>query len=400
MKKYLGIIAIIAIVATAAGWNYSHHQNGLIQSCLCKKNKNAEYFYSLLPSKDRIIIPIDDNSNCYSISMFTYNSAGGSSFLSIENDQTNELIFYNLDSCKLSHKIKIELEGPNAIGHIFGHHVINLDTILVYSPSRLSIYKINNKGNILDTYSLQSNSNILVAHPPVSKVYNPMIKIDSCVYLCQALMHRDDGYNGDDLEKYPLCIEVNLNSKQSKTMPLKYPRLWERKNIYNKYTYSRDFDGNNFIYSFYISNFLYVTSNNKTFEKYSCKSKHIKNDPKDSYNPDIAIMRKEGIENESYGTIIYDKYRKVYYRFFYPQYEIKPSENISVLTKTKKQFSILIIDSNFNIIGESLFPENQYIPEMLFINKNGLYICDNNFNNSLFNEDILSFRKIDLIKTN
>lgn len=370
----------------------------MIQSCHYNKNKNDSHDYSLLPGKDQIIIPIDDNSNCYSISMFIYKTSEGFSFLSVENDQTNELIFYNLDSCKLSHKIKIELDGPNAIGHIFGHHVINLDTILVYSPSKLSIYKINNKGNILDTYSLQSNSNILIAHPPVSKVYNPIVQIDSCIYLCQALMHREDGYNGDDLEKYPLCIEVNLKSKKSKTLPLTYPRLWETKNIYNKYTYSRDFDEKNSIYSFYISNFLFITTDNKTFKKYPCKSKYIKNKPKDSYNPDIAIMRKEGIENASYGSIIYDKYRKVYYRFFYPQCEIKPSDNISVLTKTKKQFSIIIIDSNFKIIGESLFPENQYIPEMFFINENGLYICDNNFNNPSFNENILSFRRMDLVK--
>lgn len=41
MKKYLGIIAIVAIVATAAGWNYSHHQNGLELSDLALANIEA-----------------------------------------------------------------------------------------------------------------------------------------------------------------------------------------------------------------------------------------------------------------------------------------------------------------------------------------------------------------------
>ena len=237
-----------------------------------------------------------------------------------------------------------------------------------------------------------------LAHPPTSKVYAPMILQDSSIYLYQALKFSDKQYNGDDLEKYPLCIKVNMQTKQTKTLPLTYPRLWEAKNENGIFTCSRDYDGTNFVYSFFISNSIHVTNDNKTFKEYPCKSRYINGSPKNHTAPDIKTIRKESIENASYRNIIYDKYRKVYYRFFQPACEVSPNENITDLMKTGKKFSIMILDKDFKVIGETLFPENIYIPVMLFILKDGLYISDNNFQNPEFNENVLSFRRMDLIE--
>ena len=100
----------------------------------------------------------------------------------------------------------------------------------------------------------------------------------------------------------------------------------------------------------------------------------------------------------NFKNIIYDKYRKVYYRFFQPACEVSPNENITDLMKTGKKFSIMILDKDFKVIGETLSPENIYIPVMFFILKDGLYISDNNFQNPEFNENVLSFRRMDLIE--
>lgn len=367
----------------------------VLLSCNNKDNvRNDDY--TLSPSEDCISIPIDDNTSCYSTSIFTHTTSKGVTYLTMENTQTNELAFYNLDSLKLSKKIKIDQTGPNGIGRIMGHYVIDLENILVYSVNRLSICKIDGSGKLLNTYNLQSNSDIFVPHPPVSKIYNPIVKIDSCIYLYQALMNKTEGYDGDELEKYPLCIEINLKNEQAKTLPLTYPRLWESKNVYNKYTASRDYDGENFIYSFFISDFIHVTSDNKIFKKYDCRSKYTKGQLINYYTPDINAMKREDIENASYGSVVYDKYRKVYYRFFYPKCELDKNEDISILSKTKKEFSIIILDSKFNIIGESLFPENRYIPEMFFVTKDGLYLSENNFKSSSFDENTLVFRRLEL----
>ena len=368
----------------------------LFSSCKGNMSKNETKNYSLQPGEKRIVIPIDDNTSCYSMSMFSYITPEGIPYLSYENEQTNELNFYRLDSCKLSHKIKIAMEGPDAVGRFIGHTVIDLDNILIFNQFKIS--KINKSGKILDKYDLITDTQMALAHPPTSKVYAPMILQDSSIYLYQALKFSDKHYNGDDLEKYPLCIKVNMQTKQTKTLPLTYPRLWETKNENGIFTCSRDYDGTNFVYSFFISNSIHVTNDNKTFKEYPCKSRYINGSPKNHTAPDIKTIRKESIENASYGNIIYDKYRKVYYRFFQPSCEVSPNENITDLMKTGKKFSIMILDKDFKVIGETLFPENIYIPVMFFILKDGLYISDNNFQNPEFNENVLSFRRMDLIE--
>lgn len=369
----------------------------LLSSCKGNADKNSNKIYSLQPGNKRIVIPIDDNTNCYSMSMFTYTTPDDITYLTYENKQTNELNFYRLDSCRLSHKIKIGREGPDAIGAIFGHAVIDLDNILVFT--QFNLYRISRDGKIIDKYNLITDQKIILAHPPTSKVYNPMIVKDSCVYFYQALINKNDGYSGDDLIKYPLCIELNMNRNEVKTLSLTYPRLWEPKALNGIFTCSRDYDGMNFVYSFFASNSVHITNDNITFKEYPCKSQYINGDPRfDSAASDIKNQQKEYIEKASYGNIIYDKYRKVYYRFFQPACELNKDDNIADLMKTGKKFSIMILDKDFQVIGETLFPENTYIPAMFFILKDGLYMSDNNFQNPDFNENILSFRRMDLIE--
>lgn len=368
----------------------------IITSC---KNKNKEYNYVLQPDSCLVTIPIDSNTNCYSESMFKYTDKTDINYLSIENKQTNELIVYRLDSCRLSHKIKIEEEGPNGIGRIWGHHIIDFNNILVYGLNTFTIYLINKQGEVLNRYKLFENKDPLFCNPPISMIYAPMIVIDSCIYLNQYLKSKDDGYDGNDLENYPINIEVNMKNKTSRKLPLTYPRLWEEKLVYPIFDYSREFDGKNFIFSFNISNYIYVTKDNISFEKYLCKSKYIKNKPINHYNPDPIIAKKQNIEEASYGAILYDKYRNIYYRFVYPQSELSKQDNISEVFKTRKHFSIIILNSKFQIIGESLFPENTYIPRMSFIKEDGLYISNNNFNNSKFDENALNFQRFKLVNT-
>ena len=56
------------------------------------------------------------------------------------------------------------------------------------------------------------------------------------------------------------------------------------------------------------------------------------------------------------------------------------------------------LDDNFNVIGETLFPEWEYCPTVLFVHRDGLYICNNHPMNPSFNEDILSFECFEVRK--
>ena len=79
----------------------------------------------------------------------------------------------------------------------------------------------------------------------------------------------------------------------------------------------------------------------------------------------------------SFTEIIYDKYRNVYYRFFYPGIEIdKTDDNLASKANHFEKMSILILDEKLNKIGETFF-DNKLRFYSNFITKEGLFVCSN-----------------------
>ena len=92
----------------------------------------------------------------------------------------------------------------------------------------------------------------------------------------------------------------------------------------------------------------------------------------------------------SYSHIMYDKYRDIYYRFAEMPCELGPNEYVYNDAKAR-EFSVIIFDKDFRIIGETKFPGNKYFYKMSFIGRDGLYISENNEANPEFDENKLVF---------
>ena len=102
-------------------------------------------------------------------------------------------------------------------------------------------------------------------------------------------------------------------------------------------------------------------------------------------------------EQATYGNIVYDKYRDVYYRFAYPECEVNSTSFEYIFCR--KEFSIIILDNEFNIIGETLFPAGKYAPGLFFVNQDGLYLSLNNTENPEIGDDELVFQCLELRNT-
>lgn len=69
------------------------------------------------------------------------------------------------------------------------------------------------------------------------------------------------------------------------------------------------------------------------------------------------------LELARYGDLIYDPYRKIYYRFAYPKVDLDRNMNWwGKAVYGRKKFSVLILDKDFQVIGETLFPKAFTIP--------------------------------------
>ena len=98
---------------------------------------------------------------------------------------------------------------------------------------------------------------------------------------------------------------------------------------------------------------------------------------------------------------MYDTYRDVYYRFAEMACEVGPGE-YPLDDPKAREFSVIVFDKDFNIIGETKFPGNKYFYKMSFVGRDGLYISENNLANPEFDENKLVFAcfKLEDIKGN
>jgi hypothetical protein len=182
--------------------------------------------------------------------------------------------------------------------------------------------------------------------------------------------------------------------------PLRFPPLLtksESEKMLLGFDFSRCYDGKRLLYSFYMDENLHVTDLTYGEERIvSARSKYVE---KLTFHKMTDDPEKNSMiflnEISCYRNIIYDKYRDVYYRFVQlgaeriSNKEIKATE---IWRNGPARFSIIILDKNLNIIGETLFPEYTYNTKVTFVHKNGLYICNSHILSPDFDENILSFK--------
>lgn len=367
--------------------------------CSCT-DSNPIYSTDLIFHK-KIEIPIDADIYYESKAIFSFEDPRTQKeYLSYENNAKgqHEIIVFDLETGGLVKRVNVEFEGPNAI-FMFGHFPIDLNNFYVTSTALQTIYKISDEGTIVDHFNYSStNSEQMLSYSFSSTwIYNPLIIKDSCFYLTQEPMFFAMGE--DEWKKSPLCAKVSMKDKRVTKLPLSYPVLTKRKISGDElsdfdFGYCRDFDGEKFIYSFYRKDDILVTKDHISSEKHSAKSRYAKDiKPILSSSTDIFSSMKENLEHALYWHFVYDKYRNIYYRFvFFPcTLDVADSKTLRELSSVRQEFSVIVMNDKFEIIGETKFPKNKYSPKMFFIGKKGLYISENNPLNPEFDEDKLVF---------
>lgn len=113
---------------------------------------------------------------------------------------------------------------------------------------------------------------------------------------------------------------------------------------------------------------------------------HVNHPTEDVYD----LIRYE--EKAKYWHLMYDKYRDVYYRFAEMPCELADNEDpYDNFAPRAREFSVIVLNKDFRIIGETKFPGNKYFYKMSFVGRDSLYISENNLANPEFDEDKLVF---------
>ncbi len=375
----------------------------LVFLCFSCKEKatnhtSESYEYGLCETKVIKAFPLDEETRYNPFYLYTFED-NGKDFLSFLNYRTNQLLFYDLNTCKFLFKVELDMEGPQGIGVPSGYYIHDFENIYVSSYSYSGLIKVDTTSHITQKIPYKTTKegyNVIPSYTPSLHPFVIPIQIGNNLYISQVAA--DHIYPS---EKTPVSIMIDTISKESHSLPFTFgDALTKEQLTAREYLFSRIHNDNKFIYSFYIEPDIFITSeDHKQINCIKIESKYIKETSIKPIPNDIMKGAKQSLELARYGDLIYDKYRNVYYRFAYPEVEL--DNRISWRGKAvygRAKNSIIILDAQFHIIGETLLAENLYNTFAYFIRKEGLYISKDYQMNHEQSEDYMTFELFELKK--
>ena len=366
----------------------------------CATESSIKDTFLLQPTDTYLNFPIDEDTRLPKYCLWTFEDAG-KEYLAFPNGG-KEILFYDIESESLLKKSEYMFEGVDGVGYIHSFSITDFDHIYIPSMNEPIIYETDTTSRIRTKIRYGKTDKGLHLLPTEFCINSPMIILGDHFYISQ---YRNRGLGEKCLTESPRGVMIDRITEKGIITPLKYIIPVENMQDAHLLT-SGDggsvcFDGENLVYSYELIDTVYTLSTDfSVIKKYPAKSKFIEETKFEVVrNATLEQKLKRICELPIYGNIIYDKYRDVYYRFTFPEVEMdKEKSYLDIFHSGRKQFSIIILDKNMNIVGETLFPEYTYNPNLVFIRKDGLYLSISHVKRLDFDENTLRFQKIELVE--
>ncbi|RVT97202.1 DUF4221 domain-containing protein [Mucilaginibacter limnophilus] len=314
-----------------------------------------------------------------------YTNSTGNRFYTILNTYNNSIYFYDYAGLKFIKKISFDNLEPKP--DITAFHIKSSDSIYLYNERAIELLLTDSSAKTFKKISLIGSKNIrkdpwMYMYPQ----YNTQTAIPFIQTLNELLFTGEFiGQIPDDIIrtfKFTAGINYSTNEvKFSHTYPIELyggNKLWHNipfTEVYLDY----DTDNHKLVYSFPVSHNLYISDLNT--DKYdvvyggSNEASTITSLKANQRDIDADSFLKHIGETDEYGSIKYDKYRKLYYRFLYKSIH-DDGGVVTVKTKWKqKPVSIIIMDKHFNYLGETpIGLAGDWNLKNVFVTKEGLNI--------------------------
>lgn len=332
-------------------------------SCSVYENKNP---YEGMRHSDEIAFVLS-GEKCFSpdektpsnwLNAFIYSR--DTVYWALYNSYLGDLNLFDVNDGAQIKTEKFPLAGKDCI-------VFNGENMYVQDYDSVTFYKINGKC-IVDTIVPWKKMKLRIA-PSRIDINNNVYEYGRSLYFITYTMGEYDD------EKRNVCMEYDKGSGEVSYF-MNYPPVYKKANwggtSYRRVYTCSDSSNENIIFSFPVSHSLYI---------FNCKSKKItevyagssyisqirafSNDKNDLLSSDESF--RHFMTNFSYSSIIYDKYRKLYYRIA----EIPYTNNRGDLFK---KVGLVVLNEQFEIVGEKMFGKGHgttllIVPEGVLIPK-------------------------------
>lgn len=347
--------------------------------CENRLENKLQSTHSLVVSSDKSII-LDDFTASKSPYMQLYDDSLGVKMLTLLNPYNNSVYFFDYVSGAFIKKISYEKEGPNAILSIAGYYIKNMDSIYVYNRPLVEVVLTNAIGHVKKRLSLQGHG------PDWAKSYPqyafstvcPILEIDDHLILTGLCPFSIEN-SAINKFKFTACIDLTDNKIDfHHTYPSEIygnNANWEDPLFLQVYpTLSPTGD---LIHSFAASHDLRITTWNSNVHRNVYGGSNVAGaissidwDFLSGRTPKELIYT-HYLQQDLYAAILYDPWRKVYYRFL--QQGIKEATTRTQLTE--KPVIVIIMNEQFNYLGETLIGKGtEWNWSNSFVTKEGLNI--------------------------
>jgi len=366
---------------------------GLFFSCSGEKT-NEQNIFTLTSTGHVKSFELDSDVKYNAFYLYTFSENNGREYLSFLNYQTNQILFYDLRTSKFLFKIELASEGPHGVVRPSGFYVKDFDNIYISSYAYEGLIKIDTVGHIVQKIPYGKTSEgykVLPSYTPSSHPYIAPVFIDGKMFITQQGVERFH-----PVDDTPLSVVIDTVSDGIFGTPLTFDILNDDEQESRDLRFSRIYDGTQFVYSFYVDEDVVVTPvDHLGFKTIKAKSRYI------SVATEVQKSGEQGprsnLEVARYGDIVYDPYREVYYRFAYHYTELDSKKNWrGSAVFGRKKFSVIILNKDFEVVGETLFPEAVYNSYVFFVHRDGLYISRDYQINYDQSEDYMTFELFSL----
>lgn len=375
----------------------------LLLICLYSCSSPQKDSCVLVPSSDSLVFELNPQTSMFIKKLSLYTDENGREFLTFQNNVEPEILWYDLASQKYVKTIKLEKEGNNGVGVFCGYQIYSENEIYIPEMMQTVIDVVNTRGEIIRKIKYEKTSSGKPTIPFISASfpYTPIYIINKKLYIPQTPNRAINNF----LTNSPVTLILDTINNSVSEFEVRFPQVISeeamRGNTLGIETdYSMCYNGKEFVYSFFLDEDISIVSlEGKILNKVKAKSRYLEKVYDEMKSPaDISEQVELLCSIPMYGNLIYDEYRKVYYRFVYPETELGNDNFMDIWQLGRSKFSVMILDENFNVLGETLLPENTYASNLFFIREDGLYISTSFVKNPNYNDDKLCFRRFDIIR--
>jgi hypothetical protein len=310
----------------------------------------------------------------FSLNEQTYNSIksfntflqNGCEFISFYDERSQSINIYQFQTRELVKKIKLKKLLKTKSFYKTTVYCKNFDSIFINNMS--SLYLVDHKGTIkksIDFVKEPRNASAIFENAC------PLVVKGNKIYVCVRPSVEETSY--DALKKWKVLYGFNLKSNEAKLF-YHLPKNYQQ-NLYGYhflgYNYCLNNNGN-FVFSFPADTLIYETNLTDYHVAYYAKSRFQKS----AISPiNIEYLKGKDLGykqyklRDSYGPIFFDPYRKWYLR----QAKQKIGESDYDDLKMKRKESVIVLNEDFKIIGESEITDDFSFSSLFFSSEGSMY---------------------------